>query len=221
MMPFIQGDPESVPIEYRNGYERAIEIMATEPGKIGYLTIDESTAKAGIPHRGDRAKHGRAIHTEAGIATGRVHCWGGRDAVTLERDARVLIANSLDRSCAVWNAEHEDTTDDGDIGHAAEQYPLSQAHMMAAGEVLDIGILTPHESLPVRRDVQRQFIRVVSSGVHGREPYFTRNRLMATKVRDWMGSNDCATAKSTKDGDASRMPNVLVQPATLRIEPGH
>ena len=58
MMPFIQGDPESIPKALRGGYERAIELMAHESGQIGFLTIDESLATAGSPHRGARATSG-------------------------------------------------------------------------------------------------------------------------------------------------------------------
>lgn len=50
--------------------------------------------------------------------------------------------------------------------------------MMKAGEVHKIGILTPHESLPVREHFLRQFLRIVGAGVHGREEYFTINPLM-------------------------------------------
>lgn len=188
MMPFIQGDPESVPKQFRTGYEAVIETLAIEPGKIGFLTIDESLAVAGNPHRGDRAKFGRALHTEAGRRPGQIYAWGGggwgnSHQVTLDRDVQILLANSLDGSCAIWDAEHEDTSLDGDIGYAADQYPLSDAYIMRAGEVRRIGILTPHESLPVSADTNRQFLRIVSSGVHGREPYFTENPLLAKEGR--------------------------------------
>ncbi len=188
MMPFIQGDPESVPKAFRTGYESVIETLAIEPGKIGFLTIDESLAVAGNPHRGDRAKFGRALHTEAGRRPGQIYAWGGggwgnSHQVTLDRDVQILLANSLDGSCAIWDAEHEDTSLDGDIGYAADQYPLSDAYIMRAGEVRRIGILTPHESLPVHANTNRQFLRIVSSGVHGREPYFTENPLLAKEGR--------------------------------------
>ena len=182
MMPYIQGDPDSVPAEYRNGYGDIIANTFIEAGDIGFLTIDESPAKRGTPHRGDRAKHGRALHTEAGIRTHNKLGWGPRwgesDNVTLERDVQVLLANNIDGSCALWDAEHPDTTDDGDIGHLADQYPYGDAIFMRAGEVHQIGILTPHESMPVAADCDRQFLRIVSSGVHGREPYFTENPLV-------------------------------------------
>ena len=184
MMPYIQGDPDSVPEEYRN-YADVIENVFIERGDVGYLTIDESVAKSGQPHRGKRATTDRALHTEAGRRPGKVYAWGGNGGgwgsshqVTLEPDVEILLANNLDDSCALWDAWHEDTSIDGDIGYAADQYPMEHAVMMKAGNVHRIGILTPHESLPVQNDVQRQFLRIVSSGVHGREPYFTENPVL-------------------------------------------
>lgn len=184
MMPYIQGEPETVPTEYRHGYESILACVFSKRGDIGFLTIDESKATKGIPHRGARAKWGRALHTEAGRHPDRVYAWGRGGGwgcshrVTLDRDVRVLIANNVDRSCALWDAEHEETSIDGDIGNLADQYPYSAATFMHAGEVHEIGILTPHESLPVTHDIDRQFLRIVSSGVHGREPYFTENPLL-------------------------------------------
>jgi hypothetical protein len=98
--------------------------------------------------------------------------------VTLDRDVQILLANNLNDSCAVWNAEHEETSADGDIGFAAGIYPYSDATLLKSGEVHQIGILTPHESLPVSTDFNRQFLRIISSGVHGREAYFTQNPLV-------------------------------------------
>jgi hypothetical protein len=195
----------SVPDEYGT-YQEIIESTFLRKGDIGYLTIDESPVVAGKPHRGARAKYGRAIHTEAGLVHqiaawgvrtpawgvsvpawgdarvpawgGVAPGWGGRVAVTLDRDVKILLANNLDGSCALWDAEHPNTSSDGDIGYAADDYPYESATFMKSGDVHEIGIFTPHESLPVTRDFNRQFLRIVSSGVHGREPYFTRNPLM-------------------------------------------
>lgn len=197
MMPYIQGDPDSVP--GFNEYAEIISNVHLEPGEIGYLTIDESIASAGLPHRGKRAKYGRALHTEAGkwpeghFAWGQPphgwgmprtpyawgNPWGGGYAVTLEPDTRILLSNNLDNTCMVWNSEHPDTSLDGDLGDQADQYPLEEGISMAAGEVYEIGILTPHESLPVQKTENRQFLRIVGRGVHGREPYFTENPLVA------------------------------------------
>lgn len=179
MMPYIQGDPTSVPEEYA-AYEDIIRSVFVRKGDVGFLTIDESSVSKGNPHRGSRAKFDRALHTEAGRHPDKLYAWGGggwgsHHRVTLDAGVEILLANNIDRSCAVWNANHENTSIDGDIGDCAEQYPYEDAVLMEAGEVHKIGILTPHESLPVAQDSQRQFLRIVSSGVHGREPYFTMN----------------------------------------------
>lgn len=207
MMPYIQGDPMSVP-DTLAAYRPIIESSVIRRGDIGYLTIDESVATQGTPHRGARAKHGRALHTEAGRDPVQLWCWGGgsgygwgsskptpplstpkpspvppptKRAVTLDRDVTILLANSIDNTCAVWDAEQEDTSDDGDIGYLADLYPYETATILKAGEMVHIGILTPHESLPVRDTSPRQFVRIVSAGVHGREPYFTDNPLMEAR----------------------------------------
>ena len=104
--------------------------------------------------------------------------WGRRHLVTLDANVEVLLANSVDNTCAIWDSVHENTSLDGDIGYAAAQYPYEDAIMVQAGDVHKIGIFTPHESLPVKQDTPRQFLRIVSSGVHGREPYFTENPLL-------------------------------------------
>jgi len=190
MMPYIQGDSASVPDTYAS-YKDIVDSVFLKKGDIGFLTIDESLVTGGKPHRGQRAKYGRALHTEVGKVPGQIYCWGGggwgapkpspkpKHRVTLDRDVRILLANNLDDSCAVWNVEHKNTTLDGDIGHAAADYPYNHAIFLKAGEVHEVGILTPHESLPVQRDFNRQFLRIVSSGVHGREEYFTRNPLVS------------------------------------------
>jgi hypothetical protein len=182
MMPFIQGDPDSVSAEYQP-YADILERVFAEPGDIGYLTIDESVAVSGKPHRGTRATTNRALHTEVGRIPGMDYVWGGGGWSTahrtvLERDTPILLANNLDDSCAVWDATHENTSHDGDIGHCAAMYPYENAEMMKAGDVHRIGILTPHESLPARIDFKRQFLRIIGRGVHGTEPYFTRNPLL-------------------------------------------
>jgi hypothetical protein len=184
MMPFIQGDPDSIPDQYW-AYREILLTTYVAQGDIGYLTIDELRVLMGKPHRGDRAKYGRALHTEAGLhpqshiyGWGRP-VWGGSHNVTLERDVQIKLANNLDGTCAIWDADHPDTSIDGDIGDVADQYPYDEATFLRAGEVHQIGIFTPHESLPVTEDVNRQFLRIVGSGVHGREPYFTINPLLA------------------------------------------
>ncbi len=181
MMPYIQGDPNSIPAMY-SPYADIISSVFLKKGDIGFLTIDESIVMKGNPHRGQRARYARALHTEAGKNplnnTYQWGGWGGGTRVILDRDVKILLANNLDDSCAVWDAEHENTSTDGDIGYAADDYPYSTAVLLKAGELHEIGIFTPHESLPVEQDFNRQFLRILSAGVYGREEYFTQNPLL-------------------------------------------
>jgi len=183
MMPYIQGDASSIPKEYAP-YRKIIDTVFLKQGDIGFLTIDESLAMKGVPHRGQRAKYERALHTEAGRLPGTIYCWGGghwggKKKVELDKDVRILLANNLDDSCAIWDKEHENTSSDGDIGDVAVLYPYEEAIFLKSGQVKEIGILRPHESLPVKKDFHRQFLRIISSGVHGREEYFTENPLLS------------------------------------------
>lgn len=182
MMPYVQGDSASVPETY-SSYKNIIDSVFVRKGDIGFLTIDESPVVAGTPHRGDRSKWGRALHTEAGRRPGtNIYRWGGgwgrSGEVSLDPNVRILLANNLSGSCAVWDAEHPDTSLDGDIGYASRAYPYEEATLLKAGEVHEIGIVTPHESLPVSHSFNRQFLRIVSAGVYGREEYFTQNPLV-------------------------------------------
>lgn len=183
MMPYIQGDSRSVPEEYQS-YKDIIENVFVKKGDIGFITIDESPVLKNNPHRGARAKFGRALHTEAGRDPNKIYGWGSGGAwgsshtVTLDRNVKVLLSNNIDNTCAIWDTEHENTSIDGDIGDYSDIYPYEKAILMKSGEVHEIGILTPHESLPVKQNFNRQFLRIISSGVHGREEYFTENPLL-------------------------------------------
>jgi hypothetical protein len=77
----------------------------------------------------------------------------------------------------VWN-DVVDTTPDGDLSARAGEFPRETGRMMAAGELMEIGIWTPHEPIPQKVAGRRQFLRIVGSGVRGREPNFTRNEVL-------------------------------------------
>ena len=181
MMPYIQGDSSSLPDNYES-YSDIVDSIFIKQGDIGYLTIDESPTNKGKPHRGTRARTTRALHTEVGLRPGKIYAWGvlcgSSDMVIVDGDVEILLANNIDDSCAVWDAQHKDTSIDGDIGYVSDPYPYEKAIMVKAGEVHKISIFTPHESLPIKENGERQFLRILSSGVHGREPYFTINPKM-------------------------------------------
>lgn len=197
MMPFIQGRPESLPSLYQT-YAEIVEqlVLPGQEGEIGLITIDESFVEGGKSQRGYGSGE-RTIHTEACVAEG-INQWGRprpeptwgpnapsgpkpRAVVQLEPDLRVLIANSIDNTCMLWNVDVVDTTPDGDLSMRAHEFPRETGRMMAGGEVMEIGIFTPHEPIPQQYSGNRQFFRIVGKGVHGRDDYFTRNEVLEKK----------------------------------------
>ena len=189
MMPFIQGRPESLPEAYA-GYGEVVERFALpgQEGELGLITIDESMVAAGASQRGYGAGD-RTIHTEACLRESLLTwgpsspTWGdGPGFVELERDTRVLIANSIPDTCMIWDLDVEDTTPDGDLSSRAAEFPRTTGRMMEVGEVVEIGIFTPHEPIAQPEAGPRQFFRIVGKGVHGREEYFTRNPVLEKRV---------------------------------------
>jgi hypothetical protein len=91
----------------------------------------------------------------------------------------VLIANSIEDTCRVWDDVIEmSPTIDGDLSAYIDRYPEETGRLMKAGEVANISIFTPHECVVQKRSGVRQFFRIVGVGVTGREEYFTINPLM-------------------------------------------
>lgn len=184
MMPFIQGRPETLPDRFAS-YAGIVEdlVLSGQDGEMGLLTIDESHVEAGASQRGYGAGK-RTIHTEACVSGPRLSwgpatpTWGPSPFVSLDPKTRVLIANSIPDTCMVWDVEVEDTTPDGDLSHRADEFPRSNGKMMQSGEVLEIGIFTPHEPIAQVEAGPRQFFRIVGTGVTGREDYFTRNEVL-------------------------------------------
>ena len=111
---------------------------------------------------------------------GGIPYWGGEHNVTLREDTRILIGSNQSNTTAVWDDQVDASliSEDGDIGYLADSYPYETASILQANEVKEIGIFTPHESLPVEQEMNRSFIRIVGNGVTGREPYFTENPLI-------------------------------------------
>ena len=75
MMPFIQGDSNSLPKKYRS-YSEIINNNFLEKGEIGFLTIDESFVNVGKSQRGYNSKGiNRNVHIEVG-RIGNKNRWG-------------------------------------------------------------------------------------------------------------------------------------------------
>jgi hypothetical protein len=182
MMPFIQGDSNSLPEEFRS-YSDIIDNNVIEAGEIGFLTIDESYVEANDSQRG-YGETDRNVHIEVGTMGPKsgwgcpTPGWGSGHAVTLEDSTKVLLANSIDNTCRVWDAIEKSPTKDGDLSAYLHRYPEETGIMLNAGEVAEISIFTPHECIKQTQASNRQFFRIVGKGVTGREDHFTKNPLL-------------------------------------------
>lgn len=202
MMPFIQGDPSSLPDEYKS-YAAIVSANYLEKGKIGLITIDEKFVDAGKSQRGyNRKGIDRNVHIEVGHVGGITAWgggtvswgdstpkptvgwggsgsgWGGRAKVILDHNTKVLIANSISDTCKVWDTLDKRYTPDGDLSEYINDYPENTGILMKAGELAKISIFTPHECIAQRIPGNRQFFRIIGEGVTGREDYFTINPLL-------------------------------------------
>ena len=177
MMPFIQGDPDSLPHELSQ-YASVIEGAVLSDGCMGYITIDESYVDAGKSQRGygngERTIHTEACRSKDGLLTWGRPTWGGT-RVFLDDDLEVLVSNTVDDTCMVWDEAVTNTSEDGDLGHIADLFPRETGIMMKSGQLAKMGIYTPHECINQKHSGNRQFFRIVGNGLTGFDQNFTRN----------------------------------------------
>lgn len=169
MMPFVMGDPSSIPPEL-HGYLPMIDAcpLGDEVGKVGYLTIDERHVEGGTHRRG-------GVHTEGfgtaswggwgggswGSGSPKRAAWGGWGGGAWGAGGGLFIANSIDNSCALYDAHVEDTPFGGAVRD--DQIEGIAPTLMPANNVFWLHDRTPHASLPCEGD--RQFFRLVTSEV--------------------------------------------------------
>lgn len=168
MMPFIMGQPDSVPVQY-HGYLPMIEgcwLSSFETGKVGYLTIQEGKVAAGTTQRRP------GLHTDSHLdgtvtwkqgeglypAFGRpmIWRWGGRVG-------GLYMASTVDKSTRVWNAYIKAPGVFGDCEHLRPF--LGEGRLLQKNTMVWMTDGTPHEALPVEEDTERQFFRLVTSNV--------------------------------------------------------
>lgn len=160
MMPFVMGDCQSLPSELRQ-YVPLLEACDLEPeqiGKVGYLSIQEST----IVSRSSQRRPG--IHTEGHPRTGWGGGWGHGYMTDQRRDG-IYMASTVERSCRAWDLYVEPTGNMGDCEHLRDILETTPATLMRPGVLYWLTDRTPHESLPVPAGTFRQWFRLVTHKV--------------------------------------------------------
>jgi len=172
MMPFIMGDPATIP-GYLHGYLPMIDKCSSiERGKVAYLTVHESLVKSG-----DSQRRG-GIHTESydstkqggwggGWGKGSLHSgWGGGWGKGQKEGCAIrdgIYMASTDGSCRIWDCSAGKVDKHG----ALMTSPSGLSEKMRPNYLYWMTDRTPHEALRVSKDTRRQFFRLVSNKIGG------------------------------------------------------
>eukprot|EP01129_Flabellula_baltica_P011447 TRINITY_DN5014_c0_g1_i1.p1 TRINITY_DN5014_c0_g1~~TRINITY_DN5014_c0_g1_i1.p1 ORF type:complete len:331 (+),score=61.71 TRINITY_DN5014_c0_g1_i1:207-1199(+) len=205
MMPFIIGHRSSLPPEYDEYYRCLISKLPFHPdeiGQVGYLTVDERIVEPGESHR----RPGLHIESPGILVNGGEHgfakpisiFWGSGDFVGDMPYGGIYMGSNISDTCCVWDLklDRETAGDLGDIEHLRPY--LGEGILLKSNEIYWITDTTPHESLPVRNRVYRQFFRVVTSNISvWYDEHSTRNPLVEPEAEIIYGSK-------FKDGDAAQ-----------------
>jgi hypothetical protein len=158
MMPFVMGDPNSVPPEYQQYWPlvQACGIEASEMGKVGYLSITESEVEPGKTQRRP------GIHVE-GHPEGS---WGGGWGRGGDGKQGLYMGSNQRFSCRAWGVHVEEPGPMGDCEHLREALRIGVVEtLFAPNWIYWMTDRTPHESLPTLERSYRQWFRVVTSPV--------------------------------------------------------
>jgi hypothetical protein len=188
MMPVRIGDHSSFPPEFRQ-YAPLVDacgIEDRERGRIGYLTVTESTVLVDGPQRRGgihTESPGRFVFRGSGRefdkgqgANDGIYRWGcgvirGYEKMTIDpkaprqswqrRYGGIYMASTVDASCEVWDTFVKAPGKLGSCEHLREK--LGAGHKMRAGELWWITDRTPHEALSIPAGTHRQYFRFVTN----------------------------------------------------------
>lgn len=151
MMPFYLGNPMgSLPdsLGHWKGYIAMVTDHAEAPVGVGYLTIDECLVKAGETQRRP-GKHVDGIGPD-----GKEGGWGGGGGW----GSNGMLITSSYAACDVWVGDIDGyPAANGSCEHLS---PDISPIRMKAGDVWWFDGMCLHESVPVTKDVYRQFCRI-------------------------------------------------------------
>jgi len=171
MMPFIMGDPNSIPPKYRQYWplvERC-QLSSAERQKVGYLTIQESLVPEGQAQRrpGMHVESPGAQLSQGGSYQANRIDWGCGIVRADLSDVQggIYMASTVPGSCRVWNVQIGEPVvgDLGDVEHLRDA--LGKGTLMEANKIYWLTDSTPHESLPVSKEAYRQYFRLVTSSL--------------------------------------------------------
>jgi hypothetical protein len=175
MLPFIFEEESSLPEEFALYWplRKPCAVGDEERGKVGYLTVDERLVKQGESHRRP------GLHCESpGFFSEIPKCvtynpsfraWGGGSARLDRRYGGLYIGSNVNDSCRIHDCsiKPEFIGSHGNIEHLKDFVvdKCGKRLQTKSHQLYWLTDSTPHESLPLKKESQRTFFRVVTSNV--------------------------------------------------------
>ncbi len=146
-----------------------------EEDELFYLTIQESVVPAG------RTQRRPGLHVEAPgtlvrpgsfyISPSEISAWGGSKGATgTKLDGGLYMVSDRDKTCRIWHCRidrpEQVVGEGGSIEHMrAALNRVATSSLLHSNHIWWISDATPHESLPMRSEGRRTFVRIVTSNV--------------------------------------------------------
>ncbi len=157
MMPIELGDIESVPDSLNHWKPSIYELFLLSDCKegVGYLTIDEKIVKAGATHR-------RAGKHVDGVYKGKAGPWAGDGGGGWGSAGAGMLTVANVVGCKAWNQAGIEgfAGYEGEADHLASQLKEESATLFQPNMVYWVDGFCIHESLPMEKDCERQFVRL-------------------------------------------------------------
>lgn len=152
MMPYLMEDIRGTLPGFLQQYVNIVETMSAQcDSGVGYLTVDEAFVRAGETHRRP------GLHVDGVDETGSVGGWGGGGGW----GTAGMTVLSSHVGCRAWYQWFDDLPkEDGDCEHLRKSCKPMCQFTLEPGRIYKFEPLTVHESIPMNRDTERQFVRV-------------------------------------------------------------
>lgn len=158
MMPLILGNLNTLP-SFLNKWETVIKDLFEHTnkelyGKVGYLTIDEKKVKKGETHRR------KGLHVD-GVFKNKAGGWGGGNDGAWGSKTHGMITISSHAGCKAWNQEiYGYPGPDGECDHLINQLDSEKCEIFEPNMAYHVSGMCVHESLPMEKETERQFVRL-------------------------------------------------------------
>ena len=170
MLPFVLGDPSSLPAELLPYYPliEKCRVLPEEMGKVCYLTVCESyVGQDATQRRGGLHIEAPHIKLKSSFFVAGEECHWGQGFAFSEDELHggLYMASSVSNTCAVYDALVDKKGVDSHGGMDHLRRLIGEPTLLEANELVWLTDCTPHEALPQEEPAYRQFFRLVTSKI--------------------------------------------------------